>query len=560
MKIAIEHLMFLPPGLRVRTASPSEAAIATMAASMREVGQLQPIVVSPPRGPGDVYVIAGEKRSRAAMLLGWSDIEAVEAPKDDDAWIVAAQTAENMMREGMGPVEQWRAIVHMRELGYTLPAAAATLGISERQARKLEKLGALHPTILDAIARGDMPEERSLAAIAGATQEEQAKALKHCLVKAGPNKGCITWWELSRALSKVKIPLSRAIFDTTKTKLVFEEDLFAPANEPEFYTSNVKLFCKLQQAALDARIASPPKGATYVAATIDKYDSIEVPKGASVRDYAHDGDPLKPKRGRIVAWWMEETGDRTGEVRSVIFLPAAKAEPVKKPGKNAAADAPARQADDDDEPAPAREPSAGINKTGLSLIAARKTEALRGRLARTLTANEAIAALVLTLTAPNVSISGMMWSEHGRFLAGVRGRLVTPDGKMRLDDMGALIGIAADALSSVLSCAGPDSARGYHTRGDAGEVAEWIGHALSAEDELARFDTPEILSTCAGEVLRAAAIGSGLKPAKTVSALRLQLAGGAPDWRPLPAQFGAPGPVAETGDDGDDEEADVDLD
>ena len=560
MDIPLHLLEFLPPHLRVRRGEISAEAIEIMASSLRERGQLQPILVGPMRDTGRRTVIFGETRMRGAQLLGWREIRAEEFA-GDDAQIMAAQLAENLVRSAMTPVEKWRAMDRLLSSGFTAPAAAATLGITEREARQLQRLGCLHPTIIEHIERGDAPNNRSLAMIASATLNAQDLALKSRDVKT-PHGG-ISWHDLAAALTKTKIPRSRAIFDPANAGLVFEDDLFAPADQPESYTTDVKLFLELQTRALDARVLGPPKGVDYVHAF--DFATGKRTKFAKDAEREYNADPLKAKRGRLVVWFLDREGPHIGEVRGEVYkLPPKKpkTEPAPAPAKRTlagatpaprddAADAESDELDDGEglEEAeaetdiPAPEP-AGITKAGLTMLAEAKTAALRAAVGEPMTPYQAVVSLLLLLTAPNVQVRGVYERDHPTGLLDLRARLVLPDG--RIDDEMSdadLLMIASDLLRRCLRCAGPDDdQRSPGMRHDAGKVAEWLGHALSAADHLPRLDTPAFLATISGDILRQIAIEHGIKPLSKVSDLRTQLAGKLPDWKPAAAQFGAPGP------------------
>jgi hypothetical protein len=67
----------------------------------------------------------------------------------------------------------------------------------------------------------------------------------------------LNWHALSVALLRKRIPMARAIFDTTKCKVVFPEDLFAePSRDEHFGTDDVAGFLKAQRATLAALAAS----------------------------------------------------------------------------------------------------------------------------------------------------------------------------------------------------------------------------------------------------------------------------------------------------------------
>lgn len=87
----------------------SEDELGDLAASMRENGLLQPIVVRPVAGsaggPGRWEIVAGERRWRAAMRLGWREIAASVREVDDRTLLVLA-LVENLQRAGLSPLEE----------------------------------------------------------------------------------------------------------------------------------------------------------------------------------------------------------------------------------------------------------------------------------------------------------------------------------------------------------------------------------------------------------------------------------------------------------------------
>lgn len=79
-----------------------EEELAELAASIRENGLLQPIVVRPARPGGTAAweLVAGERRWRAATRLGWREIPALVRDVEDRALLVLA-LVENLQREGL---------------------------------------------------------------------------------------------------------------------------------------------------------------------------------------------------------------------------------------------------------------------------------------------------------------------------------------------------------------------------------------------------------------------------------------------------------------------------
>ena len=82
----------------------SDDAIAALADSIREHGVLQPILVRP-ISSGGYQIVAGERRWRAARMLGLDEIPVtIRELSDSDAMQIAI--IENLQRENLNPVEE----------------------------------------------------------------------------------------------------------------------------------------------------------------------------------------------------------------------------------------------------------------------------------------------------------------------------------------------------------------------------------------------------------------------------------------------------------------------
>jgi ParB family chromosome partitioning protein len=85
----------------------ADAELMELAASIKENGLLQPIVVRPaPNGAATKWeVVAGERRWRAIMKLGWTEIPAVVRDVDDRTLLVLA-LVENLQRAQLSALEE----------------------------------------------------------------------------------------------------------------------------------------------------------------------------------------------------------------------------------------------------------------------------------------------------------------------------------------------------------------------------------------------------------------------------------------------------------------------
>lgn len=106
-----------------------DEAIASLAASIREVGILQPIVVRR-AGDGRYEVIAGERRLRAAKAAGLATVPVVLRDSEDSELLREA-LIENIHREDLNPIEQAEAFRQLlEELGLKQEELADRVGVS----------------------------------------------------------------------------------------------------------------------------------------------------------------------------------------------------------------------------------------------------------------------------------------------------------------------------------------------------------------------------------------------------------------------------------------------
>ena len=104
-----------------------EATLAELAASVREHGVLQPVLVRPL--PGNRFqLVAGERRWRASKLAGLETIPALVEELDDDTALEIA-VIENLQREDLSPLDEATIYDRMiREHGYSVRKLAQKLG------------------------------------------------------------------------------------------------------------------------------------------------------------------------------------------------------------------------------------------------------------------------------------------------------------------------------------------------------------------------------------------------------------------------------------------------
>jgi ParB family transcriptional regulator, chromosome partitioning protein len=116
--------------------------IAALAASIREVGILQPLVVRR-AGDGRYELIAGERRLRAAKAAGLASVPIV-LRDSEDADLLREALIENIHREDLNPIEQAEAFrALLEELGLKQEALADRVGVSRSHIANTIRLLAL---------------------------------------------------------------------------------------------------------------------------------------------------------------------------------------------------------------------------------------------------------------------------------------------------------------------------------------------------------------------------------------------------------------------------------
>ncbi len=150
-------------------------ALEELAASMREVGVLQPIVVRPGEEEGSYVLIAGERRLRAAELAGLSRIPAMIRSTTVDGGALTEALIENVQRTDLSPLEEAAAYHNLLEdFGMTHEAVAERVGKSRSSVTNTLRLLQLPPAIQGMLDRGELSAGHARALLA---VEDPARAL-----------------------------------------------------------------------------------------------------------------------------------------------------------------------------------------------------------------------------------------------------------------------------------------------------------------------------------------------------------------------------------------------
>ncbi len=160
----------------------SDDELADLAASIKEKGVLQPILLRAVTNRPYMYeIVAGERRYRASKLAGLAEIPAlVKTLTDENAMEIAL--IENVQRENLNPIEEAAAYKNlMDKCGYEMADVSRLIGKSESYIRntlridsqlpdsvkELVKAGEISASHARTIAVADNPEELAQEIISG---------------------------------------------------------------------------------------------------------------------------------------------------------------------------------------------------------------------------------------------------------------------------------------------------------------------------------------------------------------------------------------------------------
>ena len=179
-EVILDHI---EPDPRQPRKSFDEAELNHLAASIRENGLLQPILVCRTEDRTKFRIIAGERRYRAAHLAGRRTVPCLEMPRDFDPELIdQLQLVENIQRADLQPLEAAEAI----------EAYIARHGLSQRDAAR--RLGKPTSFVAELLAIRRIPAD--LLAREGA-----GKLSKQTLVEIGRAPGAQQAQLLEQALS-----------------------------------------------------------------------------------------------------------------------------------------------------------------------------------------------------------------------------------------------------------------------------------------------------------------------------------------------------------------------
>lgn len=161
----------LRPGKYQPRSYMDDAALQTLAASIKSQGIMQPILV---RHIDDEHyeIIAGERRWRASQIAGLAEVPVLVREIADESALAMA-LIENIQRENLNPLEEAQGIKRLiDEFAMTHEKAAEAVGRSRVAVSNLLRLLTLCAPVQEMLMHGklDMGHARALIGLSGAQQ------------------------------------------------------------------------------------------------------------------------------------------------------------------------------------------------------------------------------------------------------------------------------------------------------------------------------------------------------------------------------------------------------
>jgi len=157
------------------------AELAELAASIREHGILQPLIVTQGEQPGQYTLIAGERRLLAARQAALDSVPVIvrEATQQE---LVELALIENVQRADLGPLEAAEAYRQLVEdFGLSHEAVAERVGKSRVSVTNTLRLLKLPAMVKEAIAEERITEGHARTLLALTTPQAQVAALQSIL-------------------------------------------------------------------------------------------------------------------------------------------------------------------------------------------------------------------------------------------------------------------------------------------------------------------------------------------------------------------------------------------
>jgi len=148
-----------------------------LAASIKEHGILQPLIVTD-AGGGKYQLVAGERRLKAAQLIGITEVPCI-VRKIEDQKKLEVSLIENLQRHNLNALEEALGYKRlMDEFGLTQEEVAARVGKSRSSVANFLRVLSLPQSILEALAEERITFSHAKVILSYPAEKDQLKALE----------------------------------------------------------------------------------------------------------------------------------------------------------------------------------------------------------------------------------------------------------------------------------------------------------------------------------------------------------------------------------------------
>ncbi len=176
-QVAVESIQRNPRQPRLKF---KEDELAELAASIREHGVIQPLIVSP-NGDGTYILIAGERRWQASQKAGLKTVPVIARHAKNQEFLEIA-LIENVQRADLNAMEEAEAYCQLVEdFGLSHESVAKRVGKSRVAVTNTLRLLGLPDVVKQALVDGRITEGHARALLMLSTQKAQASALQTLL-------------------------------------------------------------------------------------------------------------------------------------------------------------------------------------------------------------------------------------------------------------------------------------------------------------------------------------------------------------------------------------------
>ena len=153
-----------------------EKELQDLAASIREKGVIQPLILRPhPVEAGQYEIVAGERRWRAAQIAGVHELPAIVRELSDTEMLELA-IIENIQRADLNPLEEAQGYRQLMDrFGHTQERLAEALGKSRSHIANLLRLLTLPDAVLELVRAGKLTAGHARALVTAAHPEALAR-------------------------------------------------------------------------------------------------------------------------------------------------------------------------------------------------------------------------------------------------------------------------------------------------------------------------------------------------------------------------------------------------